>query len=54
MKEYNEYLNRYAKAYTNGDTAIAEEHAIVRNVKEYMEKMYGEEVKETTWCITKY
>jgi len=42
MKEYNEYLNRYAKDYTNGDTAIAEEHAIVRNVKEYMEEMYGQ------------
>jgi len=44
MKEYNEYLNRYAKDYTNGDTAIAGKHAIVRSVKEYMEEMYGQGV----------
>ena len=46
MKEYNEYLNRYAKDYTNGDTAIAGKHAIVRSVKEYIKHVHGEEVME--------
>jgi|GEM_PF-5062397 hypothetical protein len=40
----NEYLRRYAKNYTDGDIKVAEQHAIVRGVMEYLEEIMGSEM----------
>lgn len=49
MSKYEQYVTKYARDYCNGDTELAKQHAIVKEVK----KQYDEEEQQNSKVFEK-